>query len=326
MTWGTGAFATRPVRPAGAGDHDGGTLRRGRARAERALVLGGGGSLGNAWLLGVLGGLSDAGLEVTDADLVVGTSAGATAAAQIMGAPLAELLAAALAPVPARPARSPAHGAATGAAGAVRPAVDHLQRTSEIFAAASGPADLRRRLAASALELGAGDSGRAQWRETVAARLPAHDWPERTVLITAVDARTAEPVVFDRRSGVDLVDAVAASTASGPPYRIGGDRYIDGGYRRSSENADLALGSARVLVLSPLGGRTRAPLDWGLQLAVQVDELRAAGSAVETILPDGRGSELLAGNLMDQARRPAAAEAGRELGIATAPRLADLWQ
>jgi hypothetical protein len=32
------------------------------------------------------------------------------------------------------------------------------------------------------------------------------------VLITAVDALTGEAVVFDRRSGVDLVDAVAAST------------------------------------------------------------------------------------------------------------------
>src|ERR1700716_219012 len=61
---------------------------------------------------------------------------------------------------------------------------------------------------------------------------------------------------------------------------------IDGGYRRSSENADLAAGYGRVLVLSPLGGRTRAPLDWGMHLAAQVDELRAVGSRVETILPD----------------------------------------
>jgi NTE family protein len=93
--------------------------------------------------------------------------------------------------------------------------------------------------------------------------------------------------VFDRHSGVDLVDAVAASTSNGfgiPPYRIGDRRYIDGGYRRN-ENADLASGYARVLVLSPFGGRSRHPRGWGMDLATQVDELRASGSGVETIFP-----------------------------------------
>ncbi len=59
---------------------------------ERALVLGGGGSTGNAWLIGVIAGLFDAGLDVTTADLTVGTSAGSTAAAQIAGATPTELL------------------------------------------------------------------------------------------------------------------------------------------------------------------------------------------------------------------------------------------
>ena len=123
----------------------------------------------------------------------------------------------------------------------------------------------------------------------MAARLPSQHWPQRPVLITAVDARTGEPVVFDRHSGIDLVDAVAASTANGfgpfPPYRIGGNRYINGGYRRS-ENADLAAGYGRVLVLSPFGGRSRMPPAWGMDLETQVKELRAAGSRVETVFPD----------------------------------------
>ena len=57
-----------------------------RAAGERALVLGGGGSTGNAWLIGVIAGLFEAGLDVTTADLIVGTSAGSTAAAQITSA------------------------------------------------------------------------------------------------------------------------------------------------------------------------------------------------------------------------------------------------
>src|ERR1700674_2932601 len=65
-----------------------------------ALVLGGGGAAGNAWEIGVIAGLAEAGLDVTQAaDLVVGTSAGATAAAQVRsGIPPAELLASVLSP------------------------------------------------------------------------------------------------------------------------------------------------------------------------------------------------------------------------------------
>ncbi len=69
-----------------------------------ALVLGGGGAAGNAWEIGVIAGLAEAGLDMTEAaDLVVGTSAGATAAAQVRsGIPPAELLASVLSP-PVRP-------------------------------------------------------------------------------------------------------------------------------------------------------------------------------------------------------------------------------
>lgn len=47
----------------------------------------------------------------------------------------------------------------------------------------------------------------------IAGRLPNHDWPQRRLLITAVNAETGAAVVFDRDSGVSLVDAVAASCA-----------------------------------------------------------------------------------------------------------------
>ena len=109
------------------------------------------------------------------------------------------------------------------------------------------------------------------------------------------------------------MDAVAASTSSGSPYRIGADSYIDGGYRRN-ENADLAAGFARVLVLSPLGGRTRHPVEWGMQLAAQVDELRAGGSRVETIVPDTDSMAAFGTDLMDPSTRPPAARAGEAQG------------
>jgi NTE family protein len=298
--------------------------RRVRAAGERALVLGGGGSAGNAWLIGVIAGLFDAGLDVTEADLIIGTSAGSTAAAQITSATPTELLTDILSAVP-QPRTAPV--GSDGGRVRIGPA-DHMERTSRIIAAAEDAADMRRRMGAAALEMDAASdgSGQTRWRATVAARLPSQRWPERTVLITAVNAYTGEPVVFDRHSGVDLVDAVAASCASGFAYSIGGSRYIDGGYRSNAENADLAAGYARVLVLSPFGGRSRTPVDWGMHLATQVDELRARGSRVETIFPDSNSRTAFGDNVMDLSTRPPAARAGYEQGRALAEQLTEFWR
>lgn len=290
------------------------------------MVLGGGGSTGNAWLIGVIAGLFEAGLGVTTADLTIGTSAGSTAAAQLVGATPTELLAAILAAAPQQ---------RTGPVGSDRarvpnrPMSDHLERFRKTIASSADLADMRRRMGAAALAREAASDGswQAQWRATVAARLPSQRWPKRSVLITAVDARTGEPVMFDLHSGVDLVDAVAASCAGGGlPYRIGDNRYIDGGYRANAENADLAAGFERVLVLSPLGGRTLHPLDWGTQLAAQVDELRVRGSEVETIFPDGGSEHMFGANAMDSSLRPPAARAGYDQGRVLAERLIEFWR
>jgi len=286
---------------------------------ERALVLGGGGAAGNAWLTGVIAGLFDAGVDVTGADLIIGTSAGSTAAAQISGAVkppdlLAGILAAEL---PQRP----------GGQVPNRPATNHLETTNAIIAAAKEATDMRRKMGAWALEKDtASVPGSGQWRATVAARLPGNDWPKQQLLIPAVDAHTGEPVVFDSRSGVDLVDAVAASCAGGFAYTIGDRQYFDGGYR-ADVNADLAAGYGRVLIIAPLGDKTRKQLHWGLHLAAQVDELRAGGSAVETVFPDSDSQNALGTgmNLADLSARKPSAQAGYNLGKALAGQLAEFW-
>ncbi|WP_434612074.1 patatin-like phospholipase family protein [Arthrobacter sp. A5] len=290
-----------------------------------ALVLGGGGSAGNAWLIGVIAGLFEAGLDVTEADLIIGTSAGSTTAAQITSANPAELLAAILAEVP--PLRTAPVGSDGGRVPLGR-AANHMEKTSAIIGAAEDAADMRRRMGAAALETDAAShrSAQTQWRTTVAARLPNQLWPQRRMLITAVDAHTGEPVVFDRHSGVDLVDAVAASCASGFAYSIGDNRYIDGGYRSNAENADLAAGYGRVLVLSPFGGRSRTPLNWGMHLRTQVDELRAGGSRAETIFPDSNSRDAFGDNVMDPSTRPPAARAGYDQGRALAEQLTEFWR
>ena len=155
------------------------------------------------------------------------------------------------------------------------------------------------------------------------------------MILVAVDARTGQLVSFDRDSGVDLVDAVTASTALPgltPTHNIGGTRYINGGVR-SAENADLASGYTNVVVLSPFGGRTgslppgqfeglrRLP---GTDLESHVEELRKQGSRVEVITPDADSLAAMGTNQMDPATRIPAAQAGFAQGKQEANRLAFL--
>ena len=51
--------------------------------AHTALVLGGGGITGIAWMLGLLKGLRERGVDLTGADTVLGTSAGSVVGAQL---------------------------------------------------------------------------------------------------------------------------------------------------------------------------------------------------------------------------------------------------
>jgi NTE family protein len=283
-----------------------------------ALVLGGGGAAGNAWVIGIIAGMAEAGLDMTEAaDLVIGTSAGATAAAQVRsGIPATELLASVL----SKPVRPVAQNREWQPS---IPMATVFERMRAIGAAATSAADLQRAMGAFGLE---SDSilglAAEQRRAMVAARLPSPEWPARPMIVVAVDAHTGELAAFDRDSGVDLVDAVTASTALPglvPTASINGGRYIDGGVR-SADNADLASGYANVVVLSPLGGRSgavpgqfeglrRAP-EWRTDLASQVEDLRKQGSRVEVITPDADSRAAMGTNQMDLATRIPAARAG----------------
>jgi NTE family protein len=296
-----------------------------------ALVLGGGGAAGQAWQIGVIAGLAEAGLDLTEAaDLVVGTSSGSTTAAWVRsGIPAAELLASVLSE-PVRP---------VGQSRELPPSLPMatvFERMRAIGAAATSAADLRRAMGAFGLESDSilGPAAAGQRRAVVAARLPRHEWPDRPMIVVAVDAHTGELAAFERDSGVDLVDAVTASTAlpGGPTHSINGTRYINGGVR-SGENADLASGFANVVVLSPFGGRSqtlpqagqfeglRRDPEWGTDLASEVEALRKQGSHVEVITPDADSRAAMGTNQMDLATRIPAARAGFAQGKQEATRV-----
>ena len=296
-----------------------------------ALVLGGGGAAGNAWLIGIIAGLAEAGLDMTEAaDLVIGTSSGATAAAQVRsGIPPAELLTSVLSS-PVQPV-----GQDRGQPPSL-PMATVFERMRAIGAAATSAADLRRAMGAFGLESDAilGPAAAEQRRAMVAARLPRLEWPDRPMIVVAVNAHTGELAAFDRDSGVELVDAVTAATALPgmvPTHSINGARYVNGGVR-STDNADLASGYANVVVLTPLSERSgplppgqfeglrRSP-EWGNDLASQVEALRKQGSRVEVITPDADSRAAMGTNQMDPATRIPAALAGFAQGKQEATRV-----
>jgi len=271
---------------------------------KRALVLGGGGVAGIAWITGLLTGLADAGDDVTGADLIIGTSAGASVAAMLGSRlPLADLFAR-----QSDPALQSAELMAE---------LDVAKMTVEAavyLRGATTAAEIQRRIGAYALA--AETVPEARRRAVIESRLPIRDWPDRRIQVTAIDAATGELAVFDAQSGVSLVDAVTASSAVPgvwPPVTIGGSRYIDGGVR-SADNADLASGFGRITVISPLGfdPRMQSPLP----LRDVVARLRAEGSDVTVIVPDAPSAAALGANPLDPATRTPASKAGRAQGQA----------
>jgi NTE family protein len=279
----------------------------------RALVLGGGGTAGIAWETGILAGLAESGADVLDADLVIGTSAGAAVAAQVTsGVPLERLLARQI--------------DAAEQVAELAPTVDVptlLVRIGEI-----GQADLpepEKRRAYGELAIQSPTVPEAARIAVLADRLPVHEWPDRDLRVTVVDTATGEPAVFDRHSGVPLVDAVAASCAVPgvwPPVTIDGRRYMDGGMR-SGENADLAIGYDKVLVLQVF--ELPPGVSWGPGLASQLDQLRAAGSAVEVVHADADSTAAIGENPLDPATRTPSALAGLAQGRAEADRVRAFW-
>ena len=279
---------------------------------KRALVLAGGGVAGIAWELGVLRGIGDVDpdllVSVRNADVVIGTSAGSAVAAQITtGVTIDDLYSAQLSE----------HSSELE----VELNLEELMaRFAQATTGATSPEDMRRRIGTLALETSTvSESVR---RAAISARVPEEHWPAGTLLLTAVDAETGEPAVFTKDSGVDLVDAVAASCAVPgvwPPVTINGHRYIDGGVR-SGTNADLAAGCDRVLVITP--SLASAPPPWG-NLDNEIGQLSPAD--VRVVCANEASAAAFGTNPLSPSTRGPAAREGREIGRAEADAIGAFW-
>ncbi|MFJ1979979.1 patatin-like phospholipase family protein [Streptomyces albogriseolus] len=275
---------------------------------DKALVLGGGGPVGGAWLTGMLAGLTEAGVALDAADVLIGTSAGAVFGARLRcGTPAAEL-----------------YERQLSGADAVRLPVT-ARMTARYLWAALGSRDPGRsvaRLGRTALRARTGPE--SDVFDTVGRLLgEARDWPERELRVTAVDARTGEVEAFGARSGVTLLEAVAASCAVPvvwPPVTVAGRRWMDGG-SRSTANLPLARGSRRVLAVVPI------PRAVGPHPSASEEAARLTGDGARVVLlcPDEDARCAMGRDMADTARGPAAARAGYEQALRAVAEVADAW-
>jgi NTE family protein len=265
------------------------------------LVLSAGGAPGRAYHAGTLAGIfHETGWDARDASLVIGTSAGSSAAAFV------------------RAGLAPADDLARYTGADVSPeGQELLARVHEpgpVMAPLPGPSDgrlLRPSLALRGLTCKvapltalSGLLPRGQWDgESMGRRVRdvwGNAWPEEPTWLCAVRVRDGRRVVFGR-DDVPTPDIGTASQASCAvprvvqPVRIGRDEFIDGA-THSSTNADLCLGLAFDLVVvvssmtavpSVASRALRAPsiIWYSRQLAREVERLRAAGTEVLVVQP-----------------------------------------
>lgn len=263
-------------------------------------MLAGGGLAGIAWETGILAGIADESPATAEAllksDVLVGTSAGSTVAAQLgSGLELEALFERQTAPSSTE----------------LNPSVGIEEITELFLAAMTRPGSKTEKLQKiGAIALSTETVSESVRRDVIAARLPSHEWPAGDLRISAIDTATGELVAFDRTSGVGLVDAVAASCAVPgvwPPVTIGEKRYMDGGVG-SSVNVELAADCETLVVLVPQGKSSPSPF------GNAADEVLALGSSAFAIFADDESITAFGANPLDPACRQPSASAGRELG------------
>jgi NTE family protein len=301
------------------------------------LVLGGGGIVGQAYHAAALAGLQEAtGWDPRDAEIIVGTSAGAASAAELR----AGLAAADMA---ARRDGSPFSDEAVRLLRSLGPPPQAAARQVKVDPGRVARA-LRRQVQRSLAMPGsvrpsvlasvAASPGRlsASWLRDLTSWLHGgDDWPERALWTCALDLDSGARVVFGRegarRAGLgEAVEASCAIPGVFAPVRIGRRLYIDGG-AWSASNADVLAGAGLdlVIVLSPLTGAPsslvarpdrwlRAACRW--TLIAELAQVRASGTAVSIIEPDAADlpclGSMTGGDALDEARCPSIVPQVRE--------------
>ncbi|MFA7323554.1 MAG: patatin-like phospholipase family protein [Candidatus Nanopelagicales bacterium] len=279
---------------------------------SRALICGGGGSVGTAWESGWFAGLQQQGIWLNDADLILGTSAGAGVGVQVACGH----------DMMAQVNRYRAAGARAAAGGTT--AVLNIDTDDQ-----SGFRGLFERGQASGRN---GDvSVRKEIAEAARAAVPTIEleaflrtfkyladepWPA-SYKAACLNIDTYEFEAIGADLGGSLQSGVAAGCAVPgvyPPIQVGKHFYVDGGCL-SPTSVDLGIGYDKVLVLLVAD----AP-------ASEMAALEASGTPHLVIDVDPEVRAQMGDNLMDAAKAFEAAELGLTQGLRDAAKVAAFWK
>jgi NTE family protein len=303
-----------------------------------ALVLGGGGVLGEAWMMGVLAGIEDgAGLDMRECEYFVGTSAGAIVAAHL-----------AAGASPRRPRALPKQTRSRSTSLAPAAPANRLADAGTIAARHAGSWAVAAAGTFAPLALGVAAPGGALLRGALLRRLPRpgqsldqlREYIERSgvrfdgrLRVTAVDRGTGRRVVFGSPRGprATVGDAVTASCTVPwlfAPVQIDGHEYVDGGVWSPTNLDSAPVGrGAHVLCLNPTAGLSVSSDMIGVfrrvsrsAAAVEAMALRRRGADVRTFAPSVDCASEMGLNLMDRRRASRVLSAGYRQGLDIAAR------
>ena len=289
------------------------------------LVLGGGGVLGGAWLVGALAALQEVhGLDPRDAEMIVGTSAGSvTAALLAAGIGIGDLRAHQLGQRPADPRLAAASWNYDTATGGQHPPRPRFHPGSAALVTRN--MSRLRRMPPTAVLAALLPEGRGSLEAVgalVAALVPTGWAPHPGLRVVALDYLAGRRTVFGDPAAppADLPEAVMASCAIPgwyTPVTIGGRRYVDGGaWSATSADVLAGLGLVEVFVLAPTVSFAldrpaslleRAERHWRVQVTRrclrEVQKLHALGTEVTVLGPGPEDLAKMGSNLMAVQRR-----------------------
>ena len=293
---------------------------------ERGLVLGGGGTPLIAWYVGYFNALKKGGVDLSNADALVGTSAGALFGAMLSAghlwrltgeidifADFPKLLSEIMPAVQFNPSQVRAQRAELSVSDG---SLASIQRIGKAAMASSNP------------------DGVAKYYKVTEKLLTSTAWPSSGMFVTANDCYTGQRLVISKDNNIPVNVACAASSSApgqmGPTF-VKDRLCMDGGITTSSTHCDVVAGVKRALVIS-LGDGTANDQKNGLRLSSlpntlnqEIKDLEAGGTRTRLIvvgLPPGIKK---VENLIDPKWIAPYLKFGNDRGIADAAMMKAFW-